>query len=237
MRAPSRRTAAATSWSGGGHDRAGAPLAGHCVLCRILERGRVAGMTHAIASPEPCLRQIKLVRGGAWAGHRPQGIDQKTLREWLNYDPVTGVFTWIRTGRGIVIDRPAGRIRKSSTGQTCYLMIGLLRGEYFAHRLAWLYMTGGWPTEFIDHRDMNGLNNAWGNLRPAGKAQNAQNSRRGPRNTTGYKGVSRSRARFRATIRIAGKSRHLGCFNTAEEAHEAYIEAAQQHFGRFARAR
>lgn len=87
----------------------------------------------------------------------------------------------------------------------------------------------------IDHKDGNPLNNQRGNLRSATKSQNAMN--RKSNNKLGFKGVTYSKAaqRWQAQIQANGKKRYLGSFDTPEEAHEAYCEAANEHFGEFAR--
>lgn len=89
----------------------------------------------------------------------------------------------------------------------------------------------------IDHRDGNGLNNKRKNLRVATCTQNNRNARLRNDSTTGFKGVhlKKSSRRFQALIRVDGVRIHLGCFDTAEEAHAAYCVAAQKYFGAFAR--
>lgn len=163
-------------------------------------------------------------------------IDQKELRRMLNYDPATGVFTWlVKPNRNIRVGSVAGCFGKGSPGY-CYIKIG--GRDYLAHRLAWLYMTGEWPTEQIDHRDTDRLNNQWRNLRAANRSQNKANGKRQINNTSGFKGVywdARYR-KFCARIRVNGKTIHLGYRITAEEAHALYVAAALEHYGEFARA-
>lgn len=89
----------------------------------------------------------------------------------------------------------------------------------------------------IDHIDGNTANNAIANLREASNAQNCMNKPKPKSNTSGFKGVryhSRDR-RWYAHIRLSGKQVHLGLFDTAEEAHAAYCEAAHRLHGEFAR--
>ncbi|CAH0532169.1 Phage HNH homing endonuclease (ACLAME 27) [Ralstonia phage UAM5] len=101
-----------------------------------------------------------------------------------------------------------------------------------AHRLAWLYMTGKWPEQFIDHANMNKGDNRWGNLREANKSQN--NANQPARTTSGLKGAYWSNASMSWQAKI--NKRYLGSYGTAEEAHAAYMEAARERFGEFARA-
>jgi hypothetical protein len=61
---------------------------------------------------------------------------------------------------------------------------------YREHRLAWLYMTGEWPTHEIDHINGDRVDNRFCNLREATASENRWNSRKRVNNTSGYKGVS-----------------------------------------------
>jgi hypothetical protein len=108
--------------------------------------------------------------------------------------------------------------------------------RYGEHRLAFLYMTGKWPAKLVDHRDLNPSNNGWDNLRSANWSQN--NANKHTRNRLGAKGVKQhaTSGRFEASIRIAGKRRYLGTFDTVAEAAAAYATAANDAFGEFARA-
>jgi hypothetical protein len=91
----------------------------------------------------------------------------------------------------------------------------------------------------VDHRDGDGLNNRRTNLRLCTRSQNLGNSRCAPRNTSGFKGVRFNRriGRYYAQICVDHRSTYLGSYVTAEEAHAAYVRAAREKFGAFARAR
>lgn len=92
--------------------------------------------------------------------------------------------------------------------------------------------------EVTDHIDGNGLNNCRDNLRPATYMQNAHNRREYVNNSSGYKGVywSKKMQKWAAKICANGKQKHLGLFDTPEEAHAAYCEAAasSEFHGEFA---
>lgn len=94
---------------------------------------------------------------------------------------------------------------------------------------------GALDDQDVDHVNGNKLDNRKVNLRIATRSENSANRRVGSRNTSGFKGVHRSGARWRATIRVDGKSIHLGRFDTPEEAHSEYMKSAQRLFGEFAR--
>jgi hypothetical protein len=144
------------------------------------------------------------------------------VRELLNYDPETGVMTWVVTpGRRTKAGRVAGSLKSDG-----YVKIGVLGKRYPAHRLAWLYMTGEWPKNQIDHMDGKGANNAWNNLRDVPQKVNSQNLRRCKiTNSTGLLGVSRTKWGFVAEIQLDGKKHHIGVFETPVDAHAAYLEA------------
>lgn len=144
------------------------------------------------------------------------------LRELLHYDPETGVFTRLATKGGNLAGTPAGFPVKG------YTHIGVSGGTYLAHRLAWLHMTGEWPTHEIDHINRDGQDNRWGNLRPANRAENMQNQGVARDSKTGVKGVTWHSAgkKWCANIRHQGKLHYLGLFDDIAGAAAAYAAAA-----------
>lgn len=154
------------------------------------------------------------------------------LREVLNYEPETGVFTWriAMPPRGMAGAR-AGTIQKNG-----YRAICINGFRAYAHRLAWFYVTGQWPSKHIDHRNGVHDDNRISNLREASRSQNLANQKLRSTSLSGFKGVSKKRNSWQARLNVQGKQRVLGCFATPELAHQAYVDAAQKHFGEFARA-
>jgi hypothetical protein len=152
-------------------------------------------------------------------------LTQDRLKEVLKYVPFTGSFIRaLKTAPSVVVGTVAGCIRKDG-----YVWISVDGVQYLGHRLAFLYMTGGMPLE-IDHDDRDRSNNRWLNLEAVTHAQNIANCALRKDNKVGVKGVWKlPGGSFRARIKIAGKAKHLGCFHTAEEAHQAFINAG----GRF----
>ena len=74
------------------------------------------------------------------------------------------------------------------------------------------------------------------NLRPATRSQNQGNTISWRTNTSGYRGVRRTRyGRWKATISKNCCLIHLGTFDTPEEAHAAYCAEAKSFWGEFAR--
>jgi hypothetical protein len=81
-------------------------------------------------------------------------------------------------------------------------------------------MTGKWPKGVIDHIDGIKSDNRWDNLRDVTKGQNAHNSRLNKNNKSGHTGVSfrSDSGKWRAIIRLNGKLKNLGQYDTAEDA-------------------
>jgi hypothetical protein len=163
-------------------------------------------------------------------------LTQERLKELLDYDPETGIFTWRGVQRQTSVGTIAGSVDKDG-----YIAICVDYSPRRASRLAWLWMTGEWPSDQVDHKDRDRKNNRFSNLRLATGSQNQGNRSLSKTNKSGFKGVSRYRAGERsgrpwqASIRISGKSKNLGYFSTREEAHAAYCAAATAVFGEFAR--
>jgi hypothetical protein len=152
------------------------------------------------------------------------------VRLRLAYDPETGRFT-----RRV----PGARRWKVGDLVGCRNSAGYLATEingknFFLHRLAWLYVHGEWPKFDIDH--INGIkdDNRIANLRDVSKSVNLQNQRRPHAgSSSGYLGVSRSGAKFVASIRCVGKLKSLGTYETAAEASEVYqLAKLMLHEGR-----
>lgn len=157
-------------------------------------------------------------------------ISHKTLLDTLCYDRSTGQFTWkIASSRRVKVGSVAGGVSNN------YWAIRVEGKLYYAHILAWFYVTGVWPTSKIDHRNGIKTDNWFDNLRLASSEQNAQNCQPHLDSLSGFKGVRPYRKRFAARIRVNGVSSHIGTFDTPEQAAAAYDSAAITHFGQFAR--
>jgi hypothetical protein len=156
-------------------------------------------------------------------------MDADTLRSLLHYDSNTGVFTPRVGRRGVRGDGALGRA--DGAGYVRFMVHGR---QYLAHRLAWLYVHGEWPTGEIDHIDGDRGNNRIYNLREATRSQNCANRRKGSDSLP--KGVQRNAGKFQAVITVRGERRCLGTYRSPEEAHAAYCSAARKEFGPYHRA-
>ncbi len=160
------------------------------------------------------------------------------LRRAVDYDSNTGLFCW--RYRPEQSPQWNGRFADSNAGSRHpdgrnYITIN--RKRYGCARLAWLYVTGEWPNNNIDHRNGDCGDDRFCNLRDATQAENLRNRGKDRDNTSGYKGVywHALRQKWAAQIGVDGRRVYLGIFSTAESAAEAYAAAAHRYHGDFAR--
>jgi hypothetical protein len=150
-------------------------------------------------------------------------LTAERLRALLKYNPETGEFTWIQ--------KPAKRICAGSVAGAKrpdgYIQIGIDKRLHFAHRLAFLWMTGTVPGGEIDHIDRDTSNNRWANLRAVTTSLNQQNRRGAQSNnkTSGVLGVSWNarRGAWMAQIVVNGQNHFLGYHSSIDAARAAYL--------------
>lgn len=171
-------------------------------------------------------------------------MTQQYLQEAFIYNAATGVLTWQKDrpmahfknelGRNIWRSMCAGKVAGSNSDGYILLWVG---GKYMkAHRVVWIMMRGEIPPKMqIDH--INGIkaDNRIDNLRLATNRENGRNSHSIITNTSGVRGVSwfKRDGKWRAQISIDGRRKHLGYFDTINDAAEAYRAASLQHYGVF----
>ena len=160
------------------------------------------------------------------------------LRKILSYDPEIGIFRWAaredrdKAWNSRCSGKEAGCIRNTDG----YRVIKIDGVQYLAHRLAFLYMTGSWPKDQVDHINGDRNDNRWCNLRGCTLVQNLWNSKGRKLNKSGYRGVYwHSQAkRWYAAIKTKTTTESLGLYDTKEEAYNAYRKAAVERYGQYA---
>jgi hypothetical protein len=154
------------------------------------------------------------------------------LRLLFKYESDTGLIYWIAKGKGMIKKKAAGT--KLHSG---YLGICIGSKRWQAHRIAWALHYGNWPKDQIDH--INGIktDNRIINLRNASNSQNGKNLGLSKANKTGVKGVSFEKYtdRWKASIRVNGKSISIGRFDTIKDATKARRDAENKYFGEWNR--
>jgi hypothetical protein len=143
------------------------------------------------------------------------------LKELVSYDPETGEFC-----RLVSVSSVLAGLVKAKPSKNGYLRMHIDGRLYYLHRLAWLYFYGKWPKE-VDHIDGNPSNNKISNLRDCLHNQNMQNMSTKTIAVSGLKGAYWHPIcqLWQSKIRYENRTKSLGYFHTAEEAHKAYLNA------------
>lgn len=159
-------------------------------------------------------------------------ITAERVRELVSYSAETGIFRWKASRPGC----RAGDVTGSRTANG-YIRLHLDGVKFLAHRIAWLYVHGSFPSQDVDHINGDRTDNSIANLRDVSRSHNMQNRASANRNSrTGMLGVrinkNSRRAPWSAVIKTAGKAIWLGSYASAEDAHAAYLSAkARLHEG------
>lgn len=149
-------------------------------------------------------------------------LTQKKVRELFDYKDGE-LIRKVRKG-------PKGKVGIAGyTRGDGYKLTMIDRVYYFNHRLVWLYFNGYIPEGIVDHIDRNPSNNRIENLREATQQCNLRNTSMFSSNTSGVKGVSvyKRTGKWRAFITLNNKGKHLGYYDTLEEAAYARYAAEQ----------
>ena len=161
-------------------------------------------------------------------------LTQEKLKQLFNYNPDTGAFTrLVDAGKKCKAGDVVGC--KNSNG---YLQVVIEGKHYKLHRLAVLYMSGEMHDGDVDHANGDKADNRWDNLRCCSRSQNMANAKVQCNNKAGFKGVHfdpKGKKHWRAQISKDNKKIYLGSFETAEEAHIAYLNAATKYHGEYAK--
>ena len=149
------------------------------------------------------------------------------IKTLLNYDPLTGVFTWkVPRTNNIKIGDIAGCLTKNG-----YRVISINDKPYKAHRLAWLYVYGKLPKNQIDHINHNKDDNRIVNLREVDSVENGRNRSIANNNKSGVTGVhwDNIAKQWKVQIKVKGEQIHLGYFHDFTEAVKARKEAEHKY--------
>lgn len=168
-------------------------------------------------------------------------VSPEILREFLTYDPDTGLLFWkFRDRKWFKDDRFWKTWNSRFTGKQAFTAFdanGYLHGRIFmkaykAHRVAWCITFGSWPENQIDHIDGVRSNNCITNLRDVTASENRMNMKKPVTNTSGFVGVGfdPNTHRWTAQIQVSGKCKYLGNFRQKKDAMAAR-KAAEVKYG------
>ena len=150
-------------------------------------------------------------------------LTQQRLQELLDYDPETGVFVWRKSPRSGWEGKQAGSVHSKG-----YVHIRIDGKGYKAHRLAWLYVHGDWPSGEIDHINRVKTDNRMSNLRDVDGSVNAMNRKVRSTNASGVSGVRQRSDNGKWSVKIGQK--YIGSFPTFDLAVNARQQAEKEYW-------
>lgn len=160
-------------------------------------------------------------------------ITCEKVRQLFSYDKKVGLLIRKVRRSNQHIGTVAGRV-----GNHGAIVIHIEGRLYLAHRLIWLYVTGAFPKDKIDHINGDKMDNRWSNLRECTQAQNLCNTKLRSNNKTGAKGVHiHSQGRFRVQVKKGGVIVFDKLFDDLATAKQAAIDNRNKFHGQFARHR
>jgi hypothetical protein len=156
------------------------------------------------------------------------------------YRAILGFENYEISNFGNIRNIPTRKILKQSLDSNGYHIVSLYNnGKGNAKRVHRLIANAFIPNDdkkaYVDHIDGNKTNNALTNLRWATHSENEMNKALSVINTSGIKGVywNKEKKKWRAQIKINGKTQHIGYFCNLEDAKMARYQRARELFGTF----
>lgn len=141
------------------------------------------------------------------------------VRNLFDYDPVSGLLAWkISPSNRVRLGDPVGTVDSKGYGQ-----VQIDCRKYRTHRIIWLWMTGNFPSNQIDHKNRQRMDNRWENLRDVSRQENSRNLSLSRKNKSGIIGVywRNSNQKWHAQITVSRKNISLGFFSNIQDAAEA----------------
>lgn len=144
-------------------------------------------------------------------------LTQQTLKEYLHYNPNTGIFVRIKDPyrNPNAIGNIAGGLTNNG-----YIDIRIKGKKYPAHHLAWMYMYGDFSQKHTDHINHDKTDNRISNLREVSILENTQNRSKRKDNKSGFTGIiwKAERNKWFTYITVNKKKLYLGIFTELENA-------------------
>lgn len=128
-------------------------------------------------------------------------------KDFVRYDLSSGLFYWIKSG-----------LLAKSISTSGYRVVKVKGKSYRQHRLAWYFHYGELPEHGIDHINGNKLDNRIENLRDISQGENCKNRKTNKNNSSGFRGVYKTKYGFISRIGVNGVIVNLGTFNSFDDA-------------------
>lgn len=161
------------------------------------------------------------------------------VRESFEYNPDTGILIWrhrprehfktlqAMLGANTKNQRlEAGIIHTVLKGNKKYRRVHFRYKHIYSHHIIWAIKKGVWP-ESLDHKDGNGLNNKWDNIKKADSQENNKNLKLYKTNKSGVSGVYKRGCSWVAHIGSSKNAVWLGSFPSKSEAINARKKAEE----------
>ena len=151
------------------------------------------------------------------------------------YAIIKGKENYAISNTGKVLNIKSQKLMKQNNDKGGYMRTHLQTNQFSVHRLmAISFLDNPLNKPIVDHIDGNRVNNIITNLRWATIQENNINAKMKSTNKCGVKGVCMIKGKkWKATIRINGKNKHIGYYNTIEEATHARKDAVNKYYGEF----
>jgi hypothetical protein len=165
----------------------------------------------------------------------------KQINDIERWKIIEGYSNYSVSTHGRVRNDKTNKILKNKTNKNGYQNVCLCmngkKTSVLIHRIvAIAFIADPLNKNYVDHIDNDRKNNHISNLRYATKSENQMNKSIHSNNSSGITGVSLKKRlnKWCASIAIDGIRKHLGLFNTIEEAKEARLKAVKTYFGEYA---
>ena len=153
-------------------------------------------------------------------------LTQKRAIELFSYNRKTGKLTnRIQRNNRNKIGDLAGTLKEDG-----YRRVEVDGMRIYAHHIVWLIVHGKLPTKSVDHINNERGDNRIKNLREATQSEQQKNHTITAANTSGANGTElMASGRWRAQIKVDGKSIQVGTYDTQKEAVAARKKADATH--------
>ena len=158
------------------------------------------------------------------------------LRRRISVDLLLGRVYWIDATKfhKKLNGNEAGSKRRSTHSEKYYWHVKIDSVAYKRSHLVYLFSTGSWPSDQIDHINGDSLDDRIKNLRDVNQTQNAWNHKKRKKQQLTPMGIrSLKSGRFQARIAVNKQQISIGTFDNESEAFEAYQKKRKELFGEY----